>query len=90
MRALVFALSLSLAIPVAAAFAEAPVVEGVVKGRNLYDMEGRKLGKINRVMDSGSIQVIHDGRVVLVPAETLSSAEGKARTSLTKADLRKL
>jgi hypothetical protein len=42
------------------------------------------------VTSDGAAQVIIDGKMVTIPANTLSIADGKLTTSLSKADIRKL
>jgi hypothetical protein len=64
--------------------ASAPVAE---KGKMLVAANGARLGAIYRVIADGSAQLIIDGRMVTVPASTLSSVEGKLTTSLTKSQV---
>lgn len=78
-----------LGLALAAAVA-APAFAAVKKGAYLYDANGRKVGQITRVLDSGSLWVIYGGEVKTVPAATVSEADGKATTTLTVADVRKL
>ena len=51
----------------------------------LFDADGRRVGNVYRVAADGSAQLIIDeGRLVTVPVSTLSEADGKLKTSLTK------
>ena len=62
----------------------APVAE---KGKMLISANGSRLGAVYRVGPDGSAQLIIDGRMVAVPASTLSSVNGKLTTSLTKSEV---
>jgi hypothetical protein len=65
--------------PAAAAVAE--------KGKMLTSANGARLGAVYRVNPDGSAQLIIDGKLVNVPANTLSIANGKLTTSLTKSEV---
>ena len=67
------------AAPAAAAVAE--------KGKMLTAANGARLGAVYRVNPDGSAQIIIDGKLVTVPASTLSVANGKLMTSLTKSEV---
>jgi hypothetical protein len=67
------------AAPAAAAVAE--------KGKMLTAANGARLGAVYRVGPDGSAQIIIDGKLVTVPANTLSIANGKLMTSLTKSEV---
>ncbi len=54
------------------------------KGQILHDADGGRLAAVDRVTSDGSVQIIFYGRVVTVPAATLSMADGELKTSLTK------
>lgn len=56
-------------------------------GKQLYDSTGRKVGAIYRVTADGNPQVIINGKLVTIPASTLSDVNGRVTTSLNKADL---
>jgi hypothetical protein len=69
------------------AFAAVPAVaEQAVaeKGKMLLASNGARLGTVYRVSTDGSPQVIVDGKLVTIPASTLSAADGKLTTSLSK------
>lgn len=68
----------------APASAAAPVA---VKGKMLVSSNGSRLGVIYRVGPDGSAQIIIDGKLVTVPAATLSAADGKVVTSLSKSEI---
>jgi hypothetical protein len=58
-----------------------------VKGKMLYGAGGTRLGNIARVTQDGSAQIIIDGKLVTIPASSITAAEGKVTTSLTKNDV---
>jgi hypothetical protein len=62
----------------------APVV--AEKGKMLMSSNGARLGAIYKVVD-GAAQIIIDGKLVTVPANTLSNANGKITTSLSKSEV---
>jgi len=57
------------------------------KGKMLYASGGVRLGSIYKVTADGSAQVILNGHLVTIPGATISAAEGKLQTSLTKTEL---
>jgi hypothetical protein len=57
------------------------------KGKMLVGSDGGRLGSVYRVSADGSAQIIIDGKLVTVPASTLSMANGKLTTSLTKSEV---
>lgn len=85
------ALALALATPAVAADTSGSTQEiSAKRGQSLYDVNGRKVGEVIRVLADGSVKVIYDQRAVTVSGTTLSTADGKLKTSLTWTDLRKL
>jgi hypothetical protein len=58
-----------------------------VKGTMLVSANGSRLGPVYRVGPDGSAQIIIDGKMLTVPASTLSLADGKVMTSLTKSEV---
>ena len=75
-------------LPAAAqAQSDAAPASGVEKGKMLTAANGSRLGVIYRVGPDGSAQVIIDGRMVAVPGNTISAADGKLTTSLTKSQV---
>lgn len=56
-------------------------------GKVLLAAGGARLGPVYRVGADGSAQVIIDGRLISIPANTLSVADGKLTTSLTKKEV---
>jgi hypothetical protein len=68
--------------------AQAPAGGSVAeKGKMLLASNGARLGAIYRVTPDGAAQIILDGKMVTVPANTLSSADGKLTTSLSKSEV---
>ena len=68
--------------------ADAPAAAAVAeKGKMLTSANGARLGAVYRVNPDGSAQLIIDGKLVNVPANTLSIANGKLTTSLTKSEV---
>jgi hypothetical protein len=59
----------------------------VEKGKMLVAANGSRLGVVYRVGPDGAAQVILDGHMVSVPANTISNADGKLTTSLTKSQV---
>lgn len=57
------------------------------EGKMLVASNGTRLGVVYRVRPDGSVQVIVEGKLVTVPAATLSNVEGKLTTSLTKSEV---
>lgn len=60
----------------------APV--SATKGSMLLAANGARLAPVYRVSADGAAQIILDGKLVTIPASTLSLADGKLTTSLTK------
>ena len=56
-------------------------------GKMLYASNGQRIAAIYRVTTDGNPQVILNGKLVTVPASTLSDVNGKVTTSLTKQEL---
>lgn len=56
-------------------------------GKMLYSSTGHRIASVYRVTSEGNPQVILDGRLITVPASTLSEVDGKLTTSLSKRDL---
>ena len=60
----------------------------VTKGRMVRTVSGVPLGVVQRVDANGSAQIILDGKVVWIPAATLTTVDGKLTTSLSKQEVR--
>ena len=56
-------------------------------GKMLYGPDGRRIASVYRVAANGAAELILDGKLVRVPASTLSVTDGKLTTSLTKKEL---
>lgn len=70
------------AAPAAAAPAE------ITTGKMVFAANNQRLGAVYRVTD-GAVQIIIDGKMKSVPASTVTAADGKYVTSLTKAEVMK-
>ena len=57
-------------------------------GKMLYATGGKRLAAVYRVATDGSLAIILDGKLVTVPASSLSVEGDKIVTSLTRKDLR--
>lgn len=56
-------------------------------GKMLYSAAGYRIAPIYRVTSEGNPQVILNGRLVTVPASSLSEVGGKITTSLSKKEI---
>jgi hypothetical protein len=66
----------------ATATAATPVV-----GKMLYSADGKKLAAVYRLDASGAPQVLLEGKLVTIPASSLTEVDGRITTSLTKKDI---
>ena len=57
------------------------------KGKMLVSSNGSRLGTVYRVGPDGAAQIIIDGKLVSVPASTLSNVDGKLTTSMSKSEI---
>jgi len=57
------------------------------KGQTLVASNGSRLGQVYRVGSNGAVQMIIDGKLITVPASTLSSVDGRLTTSLSKSEV---
>ena len=57
------------------------------KGKVVVSSNGSRLGSVYKVGADGSAQIIIDGKLVTIPASTLSSVDGKLTTSLSKSEV---
>jgi hypothetical protein len=62
----------------------AAAVAVAAKGKMLVGADGGRLGVISRVTADGGAQIILDGKLITIPASTLTDVDGKLTTSLTK------
>jgi predicted lipoprotein with Yx(FWY)xxD motif len=68
-----------------AAFAKEDAAAAVAaKGQMLIAANGARLGTVYRVDSDGAVQMIIGGKMVTVPASTLSIVDGRLVTSLSK------
>ena len=58
-----------------------------VKGSMLIAANGARRAPVYRVAPDGGAQIILDGKMVTIPATTLSMSDGKLTTSLTKNEI---
>lgn len=56
-------------------------------GMMLYSSAGNRVAPIYRVTADGNPQLILNGRLVTVPASSLTIVDGKVTTSLTKSEI---
>jgi hypothetical protein len=75
-----------------AAFAQAPTqpAAAVHVGQMLRDSSGGRIGAVTEVYKDGSVQVIYNSQLVTIPAASLTAADGKLTTSLTRKNLSQL
>jgi hypothetical protein len=59
----------------------------ISQGTQVTSAEGSRLGQVYRVNGDGSVQIILDGRMVTIPASTLSTQNGRVTTSLKKPEV---
>ena len=81
-KSLIFALMCAAAVSFAAPAMADPAAPA--KGQMLHDADGGRLAPVYKVNDDGSVQIIIYGKLVTIPANTLSSSGGDLKTSLTK------
>lgn len=78
----------SLLVGVDKAFAaENAAVTSPAVGKMLFSTGGKKLATVYKIAVSGAPQVLLDGKLVTVPASSLTEVDGKVVTSLSKRDL---
>jgi hypothetical protein len=65
----------------------ATIAAAASKGKMLVAANGARLGPVYRVGADGSAQIFIDGKLVSVPVGTLSSANGKLTTTLSKSEV---
>ena len=80
----------AIAAPEAPAANNTPNTSIAAPGKALIAANGAHLGEVYRISPDGSPQIILEGRLVTVPATTLSNVDGKLTTSLTKSEVRAL
>lgn len=56
-------------------------------GKPLFDAKGARIGAVYSVAADGAARLILNGKMVTVPVATLSQADGKLVTSLTRSEL---
>jgi hypothetical protein len=78
----VFACALILTVPQLAS-----ATDDAAKGKTLVTVDGARLGQVYRVGSDGAVQMIIGGKMITVPASTLSSVNGRLVTSLSKNEI---
>jgi hypothetical protein len=76
--------TLSGAVYCASAAEDAAAPVSPVKGSMVVAANGTRLAPVYRVGPDGAAQIIIEGKMVSIPASTLSMAGGRLTTSLTK------
>lgn len=76
------ALATAFAVP-----GQAIAADGPVAGKMLYSADGKRLAPIYRVREDGAVQIIINGKMIVVPADTITVADGKASTTLGRPEL---
>lgn len=57
------------------------------KGKMLVAANGARLGPVYRIGADGAAQIFIDGKLVSIPVTTLSTANGRLTTSLSKSQV---
>jgi len=60
------------------------VVTPAAKGQMLVAVDGARIGPVYRVAADGGAQIMLEGKLITVPASSLSTVNGKLTTSLSK------
>jgi hypothetical protein len=68
--------------------ATAPVMVEVKRGDMVYTADGKRIGNIYRVTESGDAQIIYRSKMITITNSTLSEVDGKLQTSLTLDEVR--
>jgi hypothetical protein len=65
-----------------------PASTAAVKaGKEIYDGAGHRLGTVYRLTAQGDPQIILNGKLITIPGSTVSEANGKIQTSMSRADV---
>jgi hypothetical protein len=73
-----------------AALVSAPLAaqgSAITVGKPLFANDGKRIGIVYRVTSDGTVQLIINGKLVSVPATSISAVDGKFQTSLAKKDV---
>lgn len=76
-----------LAVPQLAAAQAAPEEQAASVGKTIVDADGRRLGKIVRILPGGSVRALIGERLVDIPADSVTTAGGRITTSLKRREL---
>jgi len=86
---LIGAVMLASVVPaVAPAFAQGDTVAAA--NQTVYDADGKRIAKVTRVLEDGSVLIIYKGKVVRLGADTLTVDEDKLATSLSRREISRL
>ena len=67
--------------------AQAQATATVEIGRAIYSTDGKKLGSVYKVTKDGAPQVIISGKLITVPASSVSLSGDRIVTTLTRKDI---
>jgi hypothetical protein len=85
MRKVTWVVGLTCALATLTAAAQTTVA--AEKGKVVVSSNGSRLGSVYKVGADGAAQIIIDGKLVTIPASTLSNVDGKLTTSLSKSEV---
>ena len=83
----VFAAETSQQVSAVAGGTGATAAVSATTGKMLYGPDGRRIASVYRAAANGDAQLIINSRLTTIPAATLSIADGKLVTSLTKSEI---
>ena len=89
-KSYVAAVAMSLAFALSTTFAAQPAqaqAPSVEVGRAIYSADGKKLGAVYKVAKDGAPQVIISGKLVTVPASSVSLSGERIVTTLSRKDI---
>jgi len=84
------ALALSAGFVPATAMAQDAAQVEVKRGSMVYTADGKRIGNVYRVSAEGDAQIIYRGKMISIPASTLSLDGKKVSTSLSLDEVRAL
>jgi len=59
----------------------------IVAGKPIFTNDGKRIGVVYRVTSEGAAQLILNGKLITIPAASISAADGKYQTNLSKKEL---
>lgn len=60
----------------------------IKRGEPIFDVAGKRIGKVYQVTPAGDAQFIQDLRLLTISAATLSRTDGKLTTSLKRKEIK--